>query len=48
VLDLDIVLWQGGAWRWGGRGLEMPHRAYRQRSFRAAPAAALSRSGATL
>jgi 2-amino-4-hydroxy-6-hydroxymethyldihydropteridine diphosphokinase len=36
VLDLDIVLWQGGAWT--GAGLSIPHRAFRQRAFVLTPA----------
>jgi 2-amino-4-hydroxy-6-hydroxymethyldihydropteridine diphosphokinase len=31
VLDLDIVLWSGGAW--GSPGLVVPHVAFRQRPF---------------
>jgi 2-amino-4-hydroxy-6-hydroxymethyldihydropteridine diphosphokinase len=31
VLDLDIVLWSGGAW--GGAGLAVPHPAFRARRF---------------
>ena len=31
VLDLDIVLWSGGAW--SGPGLTIPHPQYRQRGF---------------
>lgn len=36
VLDLDIVLWQGGIWT--TPGLAIPHPAYRQRAFVLAPA----------
>jgi 2-amino-4-hydroxy-6-hydroxymethyldihydropteridine diphosphokinase len=31
VLDLDIILWSGGAW--GGPGPIIPHPAFRQRAF---------------
>lgn len=31
VIDLDIVLWSGGSW--GGAGLVVPHRAFRERGF---------------
>ncbi len=31
VLDLDIVAWSGGKWR--SRGLTIPHKAARERSF---------------
>ena len=44
VLDLDIVLWEGGAWRSGGAGrrrLTIPHGEWRGRSFVTGPAAAL-------
>lgn len=40
VLDLDIVLWQGGPWR--ARRLTIPHRAYRQRAFVLIPAAQIA------
>lgn len=40
VLDLDIVLWQGGAW--ASPGLTVPHIAFRTRSFVLDPAAALA------
>jgi 2-amino-4-hydroxy-6-hydroxymethyldihydropteridine diphosphokinase len=40
VLDLDIVLWQGGAW--ASDGLTIPHIAYRQRGFVLKPAAAIA------
>ena len=36
VLDLDIVLWRGGAW--SSPGLTVPHVAYRTREFVLAPA----------
>lgn len=45
VLDLDIVLWQGGVWRSGGAGrlaLAVPHVAWRQRDFVLGPAAAIA------
>ena len=45
VLDLDIVLWSGGAWasaggtpEGGGGGLVIPHPAFRARRFVLAPA----------
>jgi 2-amino-4-hydroxy-6-hydroxymethyldihydropteridine diphosphokinase len=44
VLDLDIVLWDGGAWHSGGAGrgaLCVPHAAFRQRDFVLGPAVAL-------
>jgi 2-amino-4-hydroxy-6-hydroxymethyldihydropteridine diphosphokinase len=44
VLDLDIVLWEGGMWRSGGAGrraLAIPHAQWRRRSFVTGPAAAL-------
>ena len=31
VIDLDIILWSGGAW--GGPGLTVPHAAFRERDF---------------
>ncbi len=37
VLDLDIVLWSGGAW--SSPGLTVPHIAFRARSFVLRPAA---------
>lgn len=37
VLDLDIVLWEGGAW--SSPGLTVPHVAFRERGFVLAPAA---------
>jgi 2-amino-4-hydroxy-6-hydroxymethyldihydropteridine diphosphokinase len=45
VLDLDIVLWQGGVWRSGGAGrlfLNVPHGAFRARGFVLGPAAAIA------
>lgn len=42
VLDLDIVLWEGGVWRSGGRRpLSVPHAAFRDRGFVLGPAKAL-------
>lgn len=40
VLDLDIVLWSGGAW--SSPGLTVPHAAFRTRDFVLGPAAALA------
>lgn len=40
VLDLDIVLWSGGAWR--SAGLVIPHPRFRERLFVLAPAAAIA------
>ncbi len=40
VLDLDIVLWSGGAWF--APGLTVPHIAFRARAFVLAPAMALA------
>ena len=40
VLDLDIVLWSGGAW--GSPRLIIPHPAFRRRSFVITPAAAIA------
>lgn len=40
VLDLDIVLWDGGAW--GSPGLVVPHVAFRERSFVLGPALAVA------
>lgn len=40
VLDLDIVLWSGGAW--SSPGLTVPHAAFRSRDFVLGPAAALA------
>jgi 2-amino-4-hydroxy-6-hydroxymethyldihydropteridine diphosphokinase len=37
VLDLDIILWSGGAW--GGPGPIVPHPEYRRRGFVLAPLA---------
>ncbi|MEG3084046.1 2-amino-4-hydroxy-6-hydroxymethyldihydropteridine diphosphokinase [Sphingomonas sp. PB2P12] len=39
VIDLDIVLWSGGAW--SSPGLTVPHAAFRMRSFVLAPLARL-------
>jgi 2-amino-4-hydroxy-6-hydroxymethyldihydropteridine diphosphokinase len=40
VLDLDIVLWSGGAW--SAPGLTVPHMAFRKRRFVLDPAAAIA------
>ena len=40
VLDLDVVLWSGGAW--SSPGLTVPHIAFRQRDFVLAPALAVA------
>ena len=40
VLDLDIVLWSGGAW--AGDALIVPHPAFRERGFVLDPLAALA------
>ena len=40
VIDLDIILWSGGAWR--GPGLNVPHAAYRDRDFVLAPLARIA------
>jgi 2-amino-4-hydroxy-6-hydroxymethyldihydropteridine diphosphokinase len=40
VLDLDIVLWSGGAW--ASPGLVVPHRAFRERRFVLGPAATIA------
>lgn len=40
VLDLDVVLWQGGAW--ASPELTIPHPAFRERMFVLAPAAAIA------
>ena len=40
VLDLDIVLWQGGAW--ASVGLIVPHVAFRERRFVLGPACAIA------
>lgn len=42
VLDLDIILWNGGIWRSPGPGtLAVPHRAYTKRLFVLQPLAAI-------
>lgn len=41
TLDLDIVLWSGGAWT--SPGLTIPHPAFRTRGFVLAPALAIAR-----
>lgn len=40
VIDLDILLWSGGAW--GAPALTLPHRDYRRRRFVLAPLAAIA------
>lgn len=40
VLDLDIVLWDGGQWR--STKLTLPHPAFRERSFVLGPATAIA------
>ena len=40
VLDLDIVLWRGGAWT--SPGLTIPHPLFRHRDFVLTPAAAIA------
>jgi len=40
VLDLDIVLWDGGCW--GARDLTIPHPAFRDRRFVLDPASAIA------
>ncbi len=40
VIDLDIVLWSGGAWASGG--LVIPHPAFRERRFVLAPLAVIA------
>jgi len=40
VLDLDIILWSGGAW--ASPGLVIPHPAWRTRGFVLAPLAAIA------
>lgn len=40
VLDLDIVLWSGGAW--ASAGLVVPHRLFRVRPFVLGPAAGIA------
>ena len=42
TLDLDIVLWSGGAW--ASPGLTIPHPAFRTRDFVLAPALAIARA----
>lgn len=46
VLDLDIVLWNGGAWAGddGEGSLVIPHPAFRERSFVLGPAATIAGS----
>jgi 2-amino-4-hydroxy-6-hydroxymethyldihydropteridine diphosphokinase len=41
VLDLDIILWSGGAW--GGPGPIVPHPEYRKRGFVLEPLAEIAR-----
>ncbi|HWK35505.1 2-amino-4-hydroxy-6-hydroxymethyldihydropteridine diphosphokinase [Sphingomonas sp.] len=40
VIDLDIILWSGGAWR--GPGLIVPHIGFRDRGFVLGPLAAIA------
>ncbi len=40
VLDLDIILWSGGAWR--SAGLAIPHPAFAQRRFVLGPACTIA------
>jgi 2-amino-4-hydroxy-6-hydroxymethyldihydropteridine diphosphokinase len=40
VLDCDIILWSGGAWR--SEGLTIPHPAFRERRFVLDPACAIA------
>jgi 2-amino-4-hydroxy-6-hydroxymethyldihydropteridine diphosphokinase len=40
VLDLDVILWEGGTWR--SPGLTVPHAAFRRRRFVLEPAAAIA------
>ena len=40
VLDLDIVAWSGGKWR--ARGLTVPHKSARERSFVMGPLASIA------
>ena len=40
VLDLDIILWSGGAW--AGPGPVVPHRSFRERLFVLAPLAEIA------
>ena len=42
MIDLDIVLWNGG--RWHSRDLTIPHPAFRVREFVLAPAMAIART----
>ena len=44
VLDCDIILWSGGAWRSGGQAdrLTIPHPAFAQRPFVLTPACAVA------
>jgi 2-amino-4-hydroxy-6-hydroxymethyldihydropteridine diphosphokinase len=42
VLDLDIILWSGGAW--GGPGPIVPHPAFRERAFVLRPLAEIAPS----
>ncbi len=44
VLDLDIILWSGGAWRSGGRAadLTIPHPSFAVRAFVLTPARAVA------
>lgn len=41
VLDLDIVLWDGGVWR--SANLKLPHPEFRSRSFVLGPASEIAR-----
>ena len=40
VLDIDIILWEGGSW--SSPGLTVPHVAFRNRPFVLAPASAIA------
>lgn len=40
IIDLDIVLWSGGAW--SSRGLTVPHVAFRERGFVLVPLLAIA------
>ncbi|WP_375402098.1 2-amino-4-hydroxy-6-hydroxymethyldihydropteridine diphosphokinase [uncultured Sphingomonas sp.] len=40
VIDIDLVLWSGGAW--AGPGLTVPHPAYRERDFVLCPLVAVA------
>lgn len=40
VLDIDIVLWDGGTW--ASNGLVVPHEAFREREFVLTPAASIA------